>query len=159
MKKIVFTFLFLIAAIPSGFAQLKTHSFEEAEQLSKENPKPIVVFIHTSWCKYCKMMENSAFKNPAVIKELNENFYFISLDAESKKEITFNNHAFRFRPTGITTGVHELATALATIDDQVVYPTLVVLDADCSVLLQRPSYLNAKALLSILEKKEINPYF
>ncbi|HEY4618588.1 MAG TPA: thioredoxin family protein [Flavobacterium sp.] len=159
MKKIVFTLLFLIAAIPSSFAQLRTHSFEEVERLSKENPKPIVVFIHTSWCKYCKMMENSTFKNPAVIKELNENFYFISLDAESKKEITFNNHAFRFRPTGIASGVHELATALATIGNRVVYPTLVVLDANYTILLQKPSYLNAKALLSILEKKEINPYF
>ncbi len=152
MKKIVFTLLFLIAAIPSGFAQLKTQSFEEVEQLSKENPKPLVVFIHTSWCNYCKMMENSTFKNSAVITELNENFYFISFDAESKKEIAFNNHTFRFKRTGTTTGVHELATALATINNQVVYPTLIVLDADNTILFQQHSYTNATTLLLILEK-------
>lgn len=152
MQNTVLSLLFLIMAIPSSFAQLKTHSFEEVAQLSKENPKPIVVFIHTSWCKYCKMMENSTFKNPAVIKELNENFYFISFDAESKKEITFHNHTFRFKPTGTNTGVHELATALATIDGQVIYPTLTILGTDYSILLQKPSYINDRGLLLILEE-------
>jgi hypothetical protein len=98
------------------------------------------------------MMENTTFKNPAVIKELNDNFYFISLDAESKKEITFHNHTFRFKPTGTNTGIHELATALATIDNQVVYPTVTVLGTANEILFQQHSYINARALLLILEK-------
>jgi len=85
MKKAVYILLIFFWTIPSGFAQLKTHTFEEAEKLAKENPKPYVVFIHTSWCNYCKMMENSTFKNPEIIHLLNSDFYFISLDAESKK--------------------------------------------------------------------------
>ena len=128
MKKISFIILFLFWAIPSGFAQLKSYSFEEAEQLSKENPKPIVVFIHTSWCKYCKMMENSSFKNPKVVMLLNSNFYFVSLDAETKNAITFNNYKFKFKPTGTNTGIHQLATALATINNEIVYPTITVFD-------------------------------
>ena len=109
-------------AIPSGFAQLKNYTFEEAEKLSKENPKPFVIFIHTSWCKYCKMMENSTFKNNDIITILNDNFYFIPFDSESKQEITFNNHTFKFQPHGTNTGIHELATALATMNSLVVYP-------------------------------------
>ena len=76
------------------------------------------------------MMENSTFKNPVVFKEFNEHFYFISFDAETKKDVTFNNHTFRFKPTGTNTGIQELATALATIDNQVVCPTLTILDPD-----------------------------
>ena len=152
MKKSFFILLIFFWAIPSGFAQLKTYSFEEAEKLSKENPKPIVVFIHTSWCKYCKMLENSTFKNPEIITLLNDNFYFISLDAESKKEITFNNHTFKFKPKGQNTGIHELATALATIDTEVVYPTITILASDFSILFQKHSFLNAKALITVLEK-------
>lgn len=151
-KKTALIFLLIVMAIPSSYAQLKTYTFQEAEQLVIENPKPIVVFTHTSWCNYCKMMENSTFKNPSVINELNENFYFISFDAESKKEITFNNHTFQFKPTGTNTGIHELATALATIDKQVVYPTLTVLDTDNAILFQQHSYITAKALLRILER-------
>ena len=139
-------------AIPSGFAQLKTYTFEEAEKLSKENPKPFVVFIHTSWCNYCKMMENSTFKNQEIITILNNNFYFISLDAESKKDIHFNNHKFQFIPKGQNTGIHELATALATINSQVVYPTITILKSDFSIVFQKHSFLSSKELLIILEK-------
>ena len=152
MKNTFFILLILFWTIPSGFAQLRTYSFEEAEKLSKENPKPIVVFIHTSWCKYCTMMENSTFKNQDIITLLNEKFYFISFDAEGKNTITFNNHTFKFKPTGLNTGVHELATELATIDTEVVYPTITVLDTDFSILFQKHSYLDSKTLISILEK-------
>ena len=152
MKKWVYILLIFFWAIPSGFAQLKAYSFEEAEKLSKENPKPFVVFIHTSWCNYCKMMENSTFKNPEIIQLLNTDFYFISLDAESKRDIYFNNHTFQFKPKGENTGIHELATELATIDSQVVYPTVTVLNPDFSIVFQKHSFLNTKELLVVLEK-------
>jgi hypothetical protein len=43
-NKLIFILFFLIV-VPSGFAQLKTYSFQEAEKLSAENPKPIVVLF------------------------------------------------------------------------------------------------------------------
>lgn len=138
--------------IPSGFAQLRSYSFEEAEKLSKENPKPFVVFVHTPWCNYCKMMENSTFKNPEIIKLLNTDFYFISLDAESKEDIHFNNHTFSFKPNGQNTGIHELATELATIDSQVIYPTITILQPDFSIMFQKHSFLSSNQLLAVLEK-------
>jgi thioredoxin-related protein len=152
MKKQLYILLIIFWTIPSSFAQLKIHTFEEAEKLSKENPKPFVVFIHTSWCKYCKMMENSTFKNSEIINILNTEFYFISLDAESKNDIFFNNHKFQFIPKGQNTGIHELATALATIDSQVVYPTITILKSDSSIVFQKHSFLSSKDLLVILEK-------
>ncbi|WP_348824982.1 thioredoxin family protein [Flavobacterium aestuarii] len=152
MKKTVYILLIFFWVIPSGFAQLKTYTFEETEKLSKENPKPIVVFIHTTWCNYCRMMENSTFKNPEIIQLLNSNFYFISLDAESKNDIQFNSHTFKFKPKGPNTGIHELATALAEIDSQVVYPTIAILQDDYSVVFQKHSFLNVKELLAVLKK-------
>ena len=152
MKKWICILLIFFCATPSGFAQLKMYSFEEAEKLSKENPKPFVIFIHASWCKYCRMMENSTFKNSEIIKLLNTNFYFISLDAESKESIRFNNTVFKFKPKGLNTGIHELATELATIDSQVVYPTLTILNPDFSIVFQKHSFLNVKELLIILGK-------
>lgn len=152
MKVKILLSLLLFWAIPSSFAQLKSYSFEEAEQLTKTNPKPIVVFVHTSWCKICKMMEQSTFKNSEVINELNTNFYFVPLDAETKRDIWFNEHQFQFKPTGTTTGVHELATALATIDGVVSYPTLTVLDLERTIVFQKNSYLDAKTVLLVLKQ-------
>ena len=136
----------------SGFAQLKTYTFSEAEKLEQQNPKPIFVFIHTSWCKYCKMMENSTFKNPEVVQLLNENFYFVSLDAEQKNPILFKNNTFRFQPKGQNTGVHELAEELGTVDGAMTYPTFSILDKNNTILLQISEYTDAKTMIGLLKE-------
>ena len=136
----------------SGFAQLKTYTFSEAEKLEQQNPKPIFVFIHTSWCKYCKMMENSTFKNPEVVQLLNENFYFVSLDAEQKNPILFKNNTFRFQPKGQNTGVHELAEELGTVDGAMTYPTFSILDKNNTILLQISDYTDAKTMIGLLKE-------
>ncbi|MFC4816483.1 thioredoxin family protein [Flavobacterium sp. GCM10023249] len=150
MKNCCIILLFLLAW--TGFGQIKTHTFQEVETLNKTTPKPTLVFIHTSWCKYCKMMENSTFKNPEVMQLLNDSFYFVSLNAEEKADITFLNRTFQFKPSGTTTGVHELATELATINNEIVYPTIAILGTDYSLLFQKHSFTNAKELLAILQK-------
>lgn len=136
----------------SGFAQLRTYTFSEAEKLEQQNPKPIFVFIHTSWCKYCKMMENSTFKNPEVVQLLNENFYFVSLDAEQKNPILFKNNTFRFQPKGQNTGVHELAEELGTVDGAMTYPTFSILDKNNTILLQISEYTDAKTMIGLLKE-------
>ncbi|MCW2119306.1 thioredoxin family protein [Flavobacterium sp. 7A] len=150
MKKITILLLLLLGTIPSSFAQLKTYTFEEAFEASKENPKPIVVFVHTNWCKYCKMMDNSTFKNTELIATLNKDFYFVKFDGETKENITINHHVYKYVPRGRNTGTHELAAAIATIDGQITYPTLVVLEDEATILFQKSSYLNAKTVHNIL---------
>jgi len=154
MKKLFYIVVIFFWVIPSGFAQLKSYSFEEAEKLASQSPKPIVVYIHTNWCKYCAMMENSTLKNPDIIQMLNTQFYFVILNAENKNDITFNNYVFKYKPTGENTGIHELATALATVNKQVSYPTITILDAKKDILFQKQSYLKAKELIQILEKTQ-----
>lgn len=148
MKK--FLILCFILSANQNFAQLKTHTFEEAEKFSIEHPKPFVVFIHTSWCKYCKMMQNSTFKNQEVIKQLNEKFYFILFDAETKNNITFNNHIFKFNPKGNNSGIHELAEALAEEEGSIAYPTITILNPNHSIEFQFQSFLSAENLLKLL---------
>lgn len=146
MRKFLIVIFILIAN--QNFAQLNTHTFEQAGKLSKKNPKPFVIFIHTSWCKYCKMMENSTFKNEEVIRQLNENYYFISFDAEDKNDVTFNNHLFKFKPKGTNSGIHELAEALSNQ----IYPTIAILNSDYTISTQIESFVNAKQLLNYLLK-------
>ncbi|ESU29896.1 hypothetical protein FLJC2902T_03760 [Flavobacterium limnosediminis JC2902] len=150
--KIKLAILFVLFCAFSGFAQLKTYTFSEAEKLEQQNPKPIFVFVHTSWCKYCKMMENSTFKNQEVIQLLNENFYFVSLDAESKAPIVFKNQTFIFKPKGKNTGIHELAEALATVDGGITYPTFSILDKNNTILLQISEFTDPKTMISLLKE-------
>ena len=100
------------------FRPTKNQLFRISTKTSDWKPKPIVVFVHTSWCKHCKLMQNSSFKNHEVIGLLNENFYFVFPDSETREAIAFNQHAFQFQPKRTNTGIHELPTALATINNQ-----------------------------------------
>ncbi|TRX34181.1 DUF255 domain-containing protein [Flavobacterium sp. ZT3R18] len=152
MKKIVAIVFFVFAAIPSGFAQLKTYSFEQIDSLQRYQNRKIIVFVHTDWCKYCQAMKNTTFKNKEVIKTLNDNFYFITLNAEEKRTITFNSRKFVFKTNGNTTGIHELAYELVTINNQTTYPTICVLNAQNEIVFQESNYLPAKGFLMVLEK-------
>ena len=144
MKKILTIIVILFAN--QIVAQINTYTFEQAEKLSVENPKPFVIFIHTNWCKICKMMENTTFKNKDVIQNLNQNFYFISFNAEDKKEVQFHQNTFKFKPKGTDSGIHELAELLSNQT----YPTTTILHPDYSIVTQIESFVNAKTLLQIL---------
>lgn len=152
MKKWIYILLIFFWAIPNGFAQLKTYSFEQMDSLQAIQKRKVIVFIHTDWCKYCQAMKNSTFKNKEVTKNLNENFYFVALNAEEKRIITFKSRTFIFKTYGNTTGINELAHEMAMINNQATYPTICVLTAQNEIIFQQSNYLSGKDFLILLQK-------
>jgi thioredoxin-related protein len=71
-------------------------SFEEAVKLNDAKPKRIFIDTYTEWCGWCKKMDAATFKDPAVIKYMNDNFYAVKLDAETKDTIDFHNKQFTY---------------------------------------------------------------
>ena len=137
-------------------AQPDFFQLEQLEGLQQAGRRPVVVFISTDWCRYCGRMKLSTLRDERVVKLLNESFYFVSLNAEEKEDISFYGHTFKYRPTGNETGVHELAEQLGSINGQLSFPTLSVLNADMEIVYQYGGYLSAKELSAILAlvKKE-----
>ena len=143
---------FLMIILQQGYAQLKTYQFEQLDSLQKKEARPVVVFIHTDWCKYCAAMQNTTLQNKEVISTLNESFYFIDLNAEEKRSITILDNTFKYKPTGNNTGIHELAEQLALVKGKVSYPTLSFLNSKCEITFQNPQFMDASDLLTILNK-------
>ena len=131
-------------------AQLKNYQFEQIDSLQNIQKRKIIVFIHTDWCKFCSAMKNTTFKNKEVITLLNNQYYFIDLNAEEKKTIYFQGKNYEFKPTGNQTGINDLVKALATINGAISYPTLCVLNDKNEIVFQHNSFLNSDALLQIL---------
>jgi thioredoxin-related protein len=153
MQKIIFSiFLFVCFAMQSQNKSLAVFSFEEVEKLQKQNPKPIVIFIHTDWCKYCDVMDKNTLTNEKVTLLLNESFYFIKLNAEEKKTIHFLGKTFAYTPFGSNTGIHELAKELALKDRKISYPTTIFLNKNYEIDLQLDRYIKSKRFATILEK-------
>jgi len=127
-------------------------SFEKLVVLQKEDPKPVVVFLHAPWCNFCENMKQTTFKNEEVKKLLTEELYFISFDGESKEDVTFLGNTFKYKPNGANTGVHELAEQLGTKNGVISYPTLVFLNEKYEILYQNDGFLTAKQMKKVLNK-------
>lgn len=152
MRKKLLLLSLLFGVIPSGFAQLNLVFFEQIDSLQNIDKRKVIVFIHTDWCQFCHAMKNTTLKNKNIIKELNDNFYFIDFNAEEKRTITFNKATFKFKPTGNTSGIHELAIQLGTVNKQLNYPILCILNDVNEIIFQHSGYLNPKELNLILAK-------
>ncbi len=127
--------MFILA--PLSGQDIKWYSWEEASELGKTNPKKVFVDIYTDWCGWCKKMDASTFKNPEIVKYLNDNFYAVKFNAEQKKQIDFNGTEFKFIAQG-RRGVHQLAYAL--LDGRLGYPAFVLLDEAFARIMISPGF-------------------
>ena len=154
LKYLVFSIFFI--SISSANAQLNTIEFNQLDSLNSIEKKTVVVFVHTDWCKYCLQMQSTTFKNDSIISFLNDNFYFISLNAEHKKDIYYQGHTFKYKPTGRNTGVHELAKELSSINGEINYPTISVFKNN-EILFQYGGLMKTNQLFPVL-RELLNQY-
>ena len=152
MYKSVVILLVSLVSAEFSFSQVKQVKFEELDSLQAVQPRLVVVFLHTAWCKFCNTMKNTTFKNKEVEDLLNKKFYFLALDVEQKNAIAFRGHSFKYKPNGTTTGVHELAEQLGSIEGELAYPTLSFLNPGYEIIYQRAGFVSAKDFIGILKK-------
>ncbi len=150
MKKHVFLFLFFFGYFASNSqskkSNLKVYTFEEVEKKHKENPKPIIVFIFTDWCNICHGMKSTTFKNIDIKNQLNDSFYLVMLNAETKKDIFFLGKKFTNK-----TGVHQLVKELTSKNRKISYPTSIILNSNFEIDLQLDGYIKSKKMKKILK--------
>lgn len=131
---LVLVFSLLFPVIFSAQSQVNWLSLEEAVLAQEDEPRKIVMDVYTSWCGPCKMMMANTFTNPDVIAYLNQNFYAVKFDAESKDPIRFKGHTFEnpnFRE-GVRgrNSTHQLSRELRVN----AYPTLVYFDEEAELI-------------------------
>lgn len=148
------TIICLILANLLASSQIKQYKFEQIDSLQRVQQRPIFVFIHASWCKYCMAMQNIAFKQDVIVNTLNSKYYFLSLDAEEKRSILFKGKNYKYIPNGNSTGVNELAVSLAAIKGGISFPTNCILNAEGKLLTRKAGYLSPKELLAILTNNQ-----
>ncbi|NQV75288.1 MAG: thioredoxin family protein [Bacteroidetes bacterium] len=147
MRRLLIVFIFILIMVSDLPAQNRIVKFEEIKILNQKAPKPMVVLIMTSWCKYCHAMKNTMTNDKNVAELLNEKFYTVFLDAEDKNDIIFAGRNFKHKA-----GMHELAKELGTINDQVSFPTITVLNVKNEIIYHHNGFLSPRAMLFMLEK-------
>ena len=129
-------------------ASIKWYSWEEAIELSKENPKKIFIDVYTDWCGWCKRMDKTTFSDPEVSNYINANFYPVKFDAEQKEEILYKGHTLKYVGQG-RRGYHELAYSL--LDGRMGYPAFVYLDESQNRITISPGYKDQKMMIKELK--------
>lgn len=143
-------FIYMIFAILLAtpvLAQQKPVTFARLQDSMAVHPKPIVIKIYTDWCSYCKMQDMQIRRSPALQQLLSEKYYYVTLNAESRQPIVFNDTTYSFVPYGAQ-GLHALAAKL--MQHQAAYPAWVVLDTSYRLKAFYPGMLKDKLLLAVL---------
>lgn len=151
MFRILIILIFVLFRVSYLPAQNRIVKFEEIKTLQDKAPKPIVVLIMTSWCKYCHAMKNTMTRDKKVAPFLSGKFYTVFLDAEDKNDIIFAGRNFKYKA-----GLHELARELGTIRGQISYPSITVLNVKNEIIYQHDGFLNPRAMLYLLQKVSKN---
>lgn len=149
MKNAVFIIVLLLSS--SVFSQqLSWVQFSDLNDSLKANPKKVILKIETNWCGYCKMMEAKVFNSKKTIKKLEKEYYFVRLNAEVRTPIIFRNK--KYRPSPSKRGKHELAVELNGLENQLVYPTTVLLSSNLEIEKRLSGYLKRSHFFLWLDK-------
>ena len=136
MRKFLFPIFIIFLSLSSlSFVykvdKVQWYNWDQALELAKTNQKKVIVFIHTDNCVWCEKMENYTFNETHISTYINEMYYPVKFNAQTKEAIVFNDREYKYVKQG-TSGYHELAAALT--GGMLVYPTSVFLDEKHRVL-------------------------
>lgn len=108
-------------------------TFQQAQERVKSRPRVIVMDMYTDWCYWCKVMDRNTYANPQLASYIQEKFYPVKFNAESKASITWKGRSFDFNPDY---RVNDLALALT--HGRLSFPTTVIITPDD----HSPQYIN-----------------
>ena len=105
---------------------IKWYDIETAQKLSDSIPRRIFIDFSTSWCGWCKKMDAETFANPVIAKYMDEHYYCVKFDAESRDTISFNGQTFYNRGPVNSRSAHDFAVTV--LRGQLSYPSYAIFD-------------------------------
>lgn len=121
-------------------------SVAEFNKVYSKSPKPILVDVYTDWCGWCKVMDRETYEKEAVVKYINEHYYAVKLNAESKDSLEWGGKKYGYNKEYKS---NELAVYL--LYGQMSFPTTVFLPAADAQPAPLAGFLKPKELESPLK--------
>jgi thioredoxin-related protein len=147
-----FTRIPFTVAEPGGINWM---TWEQVQEAQKKEPRKVVVDAYTDWCGWCKRMDATTFANPEIVKYVNQHFYAIKFNAETKEVIRFKGKEYKYVAQGMR-GYNELAAEI--MNGQMSYPTTIYFDETMSQVFPVPGYQDPKTFESVLNFVASNSY-
>ncbi len=138
---------FYDSTLESRLDSIKWKLPSELSSVSVPQDKKTLVFIYTDWCNACKVMKRTSFSDTLLSKYLGEKFNLIDFNADYAEAINFKGNLFQNTKTA-EAPFHQLAIALCR--NNLVLPTVVMMDENLNIIDGIPFYLPPSALNDIL---------
>ncbi len=119
----------------------------EAFNFPVKEKKKSLVLINTTWCNSCRVMQRTSFIDTTVFAYADSTFRFIDFNAENKDSLLYQGKIYK-NPLQPNMPFHELSRVLSK--NNLVIPTLALLDEDNNLMDAVPFYLPPAILKKIL---------
>lgn len=128
-------------------------TFEALEDSLELKPQKVLIDFYADWCQYCKKMDRVVFTKDKIINVLNEKYYAVRFDIESRDTIVFNGRTYTNKSFGLTRKpVHEIALLFGSVDlENFILPLIVVLNKNFEIESRYSRYIDPKEMEKILE--------
>jgi thioredoxin-related protein len=137
----------------NSYAQIEWRSIEQATELSIQTPRKMMVDFYTSWCGWCKKLDATTFKDSSVVNYVNEKFWAVKLNAETRDTIKLGNDNYIYIPEQKS---NQFAHLL--LNGKLTYPTIVFIDEKKQILTAVPGYMEAPVLMKVMKYFGENEY-
>lgn len=158
MKTTLFLTMFLCATaiIAQDTEKIQWIDFETAIEKNKTDQKPIFIDMYTSWCGWCKKLDENTFSQKDIATYINANFHAVKFDAETTIPIKWNDSTYHNNYHGkldesgkpYKAKSHRLAEIL--MNGRIAYPTVVFLVPEKDFIAPLPGYKTPEQLQDYL---------
>jgi thioredoxin-related protein len=143
----IFVFINKFSFSQSEEGLVKWLTITEAQELNKKQPKPFLVDIYTDWCGWCKHMMKTTYSNPNIAGYINQFYYPLKFNAETKDTIEYNGKIYK--PTSAAPKTpHELA--IKFLGNSLSYPSTIFVTNNFEFNLLSQGFLEEKKIEPLL---------
>ncbi len=136
----------LLFTVLTSFKQPKKEkvnwiTLEELKESYAKQAKPIIIDVYTSWCGWCRVMEKETYSQESVASYINENYYAVKFNAETKDSVEFAGRKFGYNAAY---KANELAVYL--LEGRMGYPATILLPTADAQPAPLPGFLKPSEL-------------